>query len=63
MQLINDTLAELALAAPQGFADLAVYPLIAPPSAAGAGPLASKRNKLANLFCLKFGRVRFPKSE
>ena len=30
MQLINDTLAELALAAPQNFANLSVYPLIAP---------------------------------
>ena len=35
MQLINDTLAELALAAPQGYANLAVYPLIASPAAAG----------------------------
>ena len=35
MQLITGTLAELALAASQNFANLAVYPLIAPPAAAG----------------------------
>jgi len=30
MQLIDDTLAALLVAAPQGFSNLAVYPLIAP---------------------------------
>ena len=46
MQLINDTLAELALAAPQNFANLSVYPLIAPPAAAGAGSFANEADYL-----------------
>ena len=46
MQLINDTLAEPALAAPQGYANLAVYPLIAPPAAAGAGSPADEADYL-----------------
>ena len=46
MQLINDTLAELALAAPQNFANLAAYPLIAPPADAGAGSFANEADYL-----------------